>query len=155
MVTIKNTQRLIKIDREKISQDSQEILNIIGYPDFDLGIWFTTNKTIQRLNRDYRGKDKPTDILSFSFYPNLKPGQKIIVDDPDEKNLGDLVLSPAYIVEQIKNTEVNLTERLEVLLIHGICHLLGYDHEIDKDYRQMRAKEVSILKKLKASQNFN
>ena len=150
MIIIKNTQRLVKIDKNKLKKNAQGILDIIGYEDFDLGIWLTSNKTIQKINREYRKKDKPTDILSFSFHPNIKPGKKINARNEDEKNLGDLILSPIYIEEQLKNTNISFEDRLEVLLIHGICHLLGYDHEIDKDYRQMRAKELSILKKLKS-----
>jgi rRNA maturation RNase YbeY len=149
MVTIKNTQRTVKINKKEIELVATKILNIIGYPDFDLGIWFTNNKTVRYYNHKYRNKDKPTDILSFSYHSNLKPGQKIIVHSEEDKNLGDLILSAPYIQAQANKLKISLQDHIVTLLVHGICHLLGYDHETNKEYRQMRAKESYILKKLK------
>ena len=78
MITIKNTQRKTKINTRKIHTQVQKILKNIGYPDFDIGIWFTTNQTLQRYNAQYRNKNKPTDILSFPYHPNLASNKKII-----------------------------------------------------------------------------
>lgn len=153
MIVIRNTQRKIKIDKAKIAKEAQDILDIIKYPDFDLGIWFTSNKTIREYNAQYRNKDKATDVLSFSYHPNIKPGQKIKALEEEDKNLGDLILAPEYILKQCKELKVDFEPRLTILLIHGICHLLGYDHILDQEFRQMRAKEVFILKKLQEKQS--
>ena len=96
MITIKNTQRTIPIDQLYITEVAQIILEELGYKDFDLGIWFTTNATIRTYNRTYRHKDKATDILSFAYHTDLKAGQKIKVKDADDKNLGDLIISPLF-----------------------------------------------------------
>ena len=77
MILIKNTQKKIKIDINHIKKDVQTILNLLGYPDFDIGIWFTTNPTIRKYNKEYREKDKATDVLSFPYHETLKPGEKI------------------------------------------------------------------------------
>ena len=146
MITLKNRQRRFPLNLTRIERTVERILTLLKYPDFDIGILFTTNKTIRRYNKQYRHKDKPTDILSFSYH-HLTPGQRIHVTEEEDKNLGDLILSIEYIDKHKLNQ--SLEERLTVLLIHGICHLLGYDHETDHDWRSMRAKEAYLLKKLR------
>lgn len=148
MINIKNTQRSIKLDKSKIEKFIAQALDILGYTDFDIGIWFTSDKNIRFYNKTYRDKDKPTDVLSFPFYPNLKAGQKIKAASDDEKNLGDLIISPSYVQNDSEKFEVSFEDRLKLILVHGILHLLGYDHIEDKDYKVMRAKELYLLKKL-------
>ena len=149
MITIKNSQRSIPINKTSIAKDARTILDVLGYSDFDLGIWITTNKTIRYYNKTYRHQDKPTDILSFSFHPDLKPGQRIMPTTDDDKNLGDLIISAEYVQKDAKKLGVSLDHRMKVLLVHGICHLLGYDHENDKDYDIMKEKEEALLKHIK------
>jgi len=148
MIHIKNTQRKIKINEKKIKACVQQILDICQYQDFDIGIWFTTNKTIQKFNKTYRKKDKPTDILSFSFHTDLKAGEKIKTKTDDDKNLGDLIISAEFAQNDAKKGGRSLHEHLKILLVHGICHLLGYDHTTESDYKKMRTKELGILKKI-------
>jgi probable rRNA maturation factor len=148
MILIKNTQRKVPLDVERLHKEAQAVLDILGYHDYDLGIWITTNRTIRAYNRTYRFKDKPTDILSFPYYPDLKPGERIRPTSDEEKNLGDIIISAEYVLQEAKKYGVTLDDRLRVLLVHGICHLLGYDHISDDDYRQMQAKETFILNTL-------
>ena len=108
------------------------MLHVLGYQDFDLGIWFTTNQTIQRYNKKYRKKDKPTDILSFSYHTDLKPGQEIKVKEDEDKNLGDLIISLEFAQKDVKKLKKSIVEHLQILLVHGIAHLLGYDHKKKK-----------------------
>ncbi|MFA6066402.1 MAG: rRNA maturation RNase YbeY [Candidatus Babeliaceae bacterium] len=150
MILIKNTQRKVILDTQKLEQNAQVLLDSLRYSDYDLGIWITTNKTIRLYNKTYRHKDKATDILSFMNYPQLQAGKRIRPIDGD-KNLGDLIISAEYVVQEALKYNVTLEQRLQVLLVHGICHLLGYDHIEDADYRRMRAKEAYLLKKLRSS----
>lgn len=145
MITIKNSQQSIPINITSFTKDAQTILDVLGYHDFDLGIWITTNKTIQQYNKTYRNKDKPTDILSFAFHPNLKAGATIKPITEDDKNLGDLIISAEYVQKDAEKLGVTFETRMKVLLVHGICHLLGYDHENDKDYEIMKEKEEALL----------
>ena len=152
MITIRNTQRSVKIDIEKLKEAIARMLEIVGYPDFDLGIRITNNKTIRQYNNIYRRQDKPTDVISFPYYPKLKAGEKIKPHDDrddDEKNLGDILISAEYVKDQAKKAGVPFEEHLIRICVHGICHLLGYDHITDSDYRRMRAKEAFIIKTLK------
>jgi probable rRNA maturation factor len=146
MITIKNTQRKIALNVPKIRQDVQKILDALGYADFDIGIWFTSNKTMREYNFNFRDKDKPTDILSFPYYPTLKAGERIEPESEDDRNLGDLIVSAEYVQKDAVSLQVPFEDRLKLLLVHGICHLLGYDHINDGDFKRMRAKEVYLLK---------
>lgn len=148
MITIKNTQRTFKIDLKKVESDAQKILTELGYKDFDLGIWFTTNKTIREYNKKYRNKDKATDILSFPYHANLKAGQKIKITCDEDKNVGDILIAVAFVENLLELYQVDLQKRISVLLIHGICHLLGYTHYDEQNDEKMSAKERSIAKKL-------
>lgn len=149
MITIKNSQRKISINREQLQADAQKLLTLLGYADFDLGILITTNATIRRYNGTYRMQDKPTDILSFPFHTDLQPGQKIKITSEDDKNLGDIIISAEYVDANTKALPGSFDERIQLLLVHGVCHLLGYDHITDEQYKQMHRKEQMLLKKLR------
>jgi probable rRNA maturation factor len=151
MITIKNSQRKIIVDIQQLKKNAQYMLNALGYPDFDLGIFLTTNKTIHRYNKQFRHKDKPTDILSFPFHPDIKPGEKIVAEWPEDKNLGDLIISLEYVQkEAIETWNTTLDERMKVLLAHGLAHLLNYDHITDADYAVMQRIEKKLLKAIEA-----
>ncbi len=148
MITIKNSQRKFSIDQEMVKAEAQMILETLGYGDFDLGIWFTTNKTIRYYNATYRKKDKPTDILSFPYHEGLTPGQRIEPIDEDEKTLGDLLISVEFVYGLLPLYTVTLQKRITTLLIHGICHLLGYSHYDENNDKIMSALEKKLAKHL-------
>lgn len=148
MITIKNTQRKIKVDVAQLKKDAQTILDALNYGDFDLGILITSDKTIHKYNKEYRDKDKPTDVLSFPYHTELKAGQRIKISSEDDKNLGDLIFAPQYITNDLPKWNTTFEKHLKRLLVHGICHLLGYDHIEDADYKKMYKKEMALLKKL-------
>lgn len=148
MIVIRNTQRKIALNINKIRQDIQCILDALQYSDYDLGIWFTSNKTMHIYNKKYRGNNSVTDILSFPCYTNLKAGERIIPQNPDDKNLGDIIIAPEYVQHDLARWKQTFDQRMRALLVHGICHLLGYDHINDEDYKVMKRKESALLKKL-------
>lgn len=148
MITIKNSQRKILIDAQQLKKDAQTLLDALRYCDFDLGIWLTSDATIRKYNKAYRNKDKVTDILSFPFYPQLKAGERIKAKNEEDKNLGDLIIAPHYVQKDLPRWGQTFEQRMRVLLVHGICHLLGYDHETDEEYAVMHRKELDLLKKL-------
>jgi probable rRNA maturation factor len=148
MVTIKNKQRKIFVNINTILQDIEILLELLKYQDFDIGLLLTTNKTMRAYNREYRHIDKPTDILSFPYRPKLQAGKRITIHSQEDRNLGDLIISLEYVQKEAEQLNVTLAHRLRVLIVHGICHLLGYDHIEDYDYRRMRAKEAWLLKQL-------
>ncbi len=148
MIVIKNTQRQYPIDTASLKAAITTVLKAVGYPDYDLTVWFTTDPTIRKYNKQFRGKDKATDVISFPYYETKKPGTlpKTSVEEPI---LGDIMLSPAYITQDLVNWNQALDERILILVVHSICHLLGYDHEIDSDFAIMAKEEKRLMDMLK------
>lgn len=142
-ILIKNQQKIIKINQRKIREIVKKILQSLKVDEkTEVSILFTDDKFIRLLNNKYRGIDNPTDVLSFS----LQEG----VDKPpvveSEKLLGDIIVSVETAQRQADTLNHSIEKELTVLLIHGLLHLTGHDHEKDQDYKIMREKENKILK---------
>lgn len=148
MITIRNTQRSFTIDTEQVKKTAQSILHELGYDDFDLGIWLTTSKTIRKYNKDFRNKDKATDILSFPYHYDLQPGQRITVHTPEDKNVGDVIIALDFVHNLLPLYKTTLDKRLGILLVHGICHLLGYTHYDEENDEKMSTLEKKIARTL-------
>lgn len=104
------------------------------------------DELLQALNRDYRGKDAPTNVLSF---PNLTPPElKAALRWKQPLVLGDLIFSGDAILRQAADQGKEPSHHLAHLLVHGCLHLLGYDHEHDRDAARMERREIAILKRL-------
>ena len=147
MINIQSRQRKISIKNLKIEQKLNFLLNELDYSKYDIGLLITTDKTIRAYNKEYRAKDKATDILSFPYH-DLKAGDRIKVEQQEDKNLGDMIISLEYVQKDAKKLSVTFENRMDVLLVHGICHLLGYDHIEDEDYLVMKEMEDKLLDKL-------
>jgi probable rRNA maturation factor len=93
----------------------------------------------RRLNRQYRGKDKPTNVLSF---PSRVPASV------RPRPLGDIVICPAVLEREAREQGKPLRAHWAHLMVHGVLHLLGYDHENDRDARRMERREVAVLRRL-------
>ncbi|MCK5632549.1 rRNA maturation RNase YbeY, partial [bacterium] len=131
-----------------LKKNARTILGLLDYHDFELNLFLTTNKTIRAYNKKFRSIDKPTDILSFPYHPDLQPGEVIIPKLPNDKHLGDIIISLEYVKEDIQKLKTTFAYRLQVLLVHGICHLIGYDHQTDAQYEQMQKIEKKLLEKI-------
>jgi len=151
MITLRNEQTDITVDTKKLEAHAQRILDMLGYSDFDLGILLAAADEIQHYNREYRNIDKATDVLSFPFHNEITAGEKINATNDDEKNLGDVIICPVYAQTTLIDWDQSIEERLNGLLVHGICHLIGYDHEVDEQEEQMLAMEAKLLSKIKQS----
>ena len=112
---------------------------------FSLDVLWTDDEQIQTLNRDYRGKDKATDVLSFPFWEDdaLFEGEPV--------PLGDLVLSLQTAIRQAEELKHSLQEELAFLAIHGTLHLLGFDHDTPSKRRAMFAWQDELSALLKAT----
>ncbi len=130
------------------------MLNAIGGSKYDAGVLLTSDSHIQEMNRQYRSKDAPTDVLSFRYHDIKIPGQfprrrkkQQHSDIEDFYYLGDILISVPYVERYCLDNNRNFDDRMRRLLAHGICHLLGYDHECDTTHRRMTAAEDFILSK--------
>lgn len=106
----------------------------------ELSVVLADDALVRRLNRTYRGKDKPTNVLSFALTES---------EDPDREGgptiLGDVVLAHETLVREAAEQAKPLESHFAHLVVHGVLHLLGYDHEEDADADEMEALEVEVL----------
>ena len=153
MICIINRVRTTSVDVETTKKIIAKMVADLGYDGFDVGVLLTTNKTIQRYNRDYRKQDKPTDILSFPYHSNLKPGDRIIVTCEDDRNLGDIIISLEYVKAHAAEWDRTIKQHLHALLAHGIAHLLNYDHQTDQEYEVMQKVESTLLQAITQDTN--
>lgn len=108
----------------------------------EVSILLTNDENIAILNRTYRETDGPTDVLAFSQLE----GEEGFAEDEAESPLGDVVISVETAQRQAAEHGHNLDEEIDVLLVHGILHLLGYDHAEPEDERAMFARQAELLK---------
>jgi probable rRNA maturation factor len=104
----------------------------------ELSLLFVEDERIRALNRDWRGKDKPTNVLSFPAFPTT-PGK------PLPPMLGDIVLARETVEREAEEEGKPLENHLTHLVVHGLLHLLGHDHETDEEAEIMEAAERRIL----------
>lgn len=118
----------------------------------DVSILVTSDEEMQALNRDYRGVDAPTDVLSFA----AQEGDDLIQDAPAElgallaRSLGDLVIAYPYAARQAERHGNSAQAELALLTVHGVLHLLGHDHASAEDEAAMWALQEEILAPLGA-----
>ncbi len=114
--------------------------------DWEISLVLADNAYIQELNRDYRDLDRPTDVLSFALEEGEEMPNPLAV-----RMLGDIVLSLEKAQEQAEEFGHSLEREIAYLTVHGVLHLLGYDHMLEEDKAVMRSKEEEILALLNLS----
>lgn len=107
----------------------------------ELSITFADDALVQRLNREYRDTDEPTDVLSFG----QADGEEFTVPPGEARHLGDIVISVDTARRQADEHTLALDDEVAHLVVHGVLHLLGYDHELPADEAVMRRREDAIL----------
>ena len=131
----------IDVPVQPVVDTAQQILHIVGLHGVELSILLCDNQFIWPLNRDYRGKDAPTDVLSFA----QREGEGA---DPNDPILGDVIISIERAAEQAPQHGKSLEDELKLLLVHGVLHLLGYDHIDAEEAEEMEHREREILSQL-------
>jgi probable rRNA maturation factor len=145
-VAIQNRQRTVKIQTPLIKKRLQQLLVFVGCADAELSVVFANDTLMQALNRTYRHKDQTTNVLAFP-QPPAEPGEA------DSALLGDVIVSLPAAAREARVLRQSLEDRVLYLLIHGILHLLGYDHEGSEDEGQrMAVREQEILAFLHAAE---
>ncbi|MDD9901076.1 MAG: rRNA maturation RNase YbeY [Alphaproteobacteria bacterium] len=113
--------------------------------DIEIHILLTTNARIKPLNRDWMGKDKPTNVLSFPQFQIKGLKKSDLAHFPDTVELGDVVLAHETIKREAREQGKKLEDHVIHLIVHGVLHLLGYDHMTEKDAKSMEKLECDIL----------
>jgi probable rRNA maturation factor len=132
MVEVVNRQRRLKLDTEAWSTFADKALDAIGKSDSLATIAFVSDKRIRELNRQFRGIDKATDVLSF-------PAE-------EKANLGDIAVSVDTAAVQAEENGLTLDGEIAQLILHGLLHLCGYDHETDNG--EMNRQELKLRRRL-------
>ena len=122
--------------------ETEKILNQKLY----ISLTLTTPEQIQKINKEYRNIDNPTDVLSFPMFE--KEELKEVLENNIEEVLGDIIISIERIYEQAKEYGHSFERELAYMVVHGFYHLMGEDHMEEEEKKQMRAKEENILNKL-------
>ncbi|XQY90750.1 rRNA maturation RNase YbeY [Metabacillus sp. HB246100] len=112
--------------------------------DAELSITYVTNERIQEINREYRDKDQPTDVISFAL-EEMGEGEMEIIGLDQPPMLGDIIISIPRAVEQAEEYGHSFIRELGFLACHGFLHLLGYDHMNEEDEQMMFTKQKEIL----------
>jgi len=111
----------------------------------EMGLVISSGERVRELNRDYRGRDEPTDVLAFSAREEAD-GLPPFIPPPDGVlHLGEVIISYPQALIQAEEHGHPLKKELAILLIHGLLHLLGYDHEKSDAERKMQAREKELL----------
>ncbi|MGI8522750.1 MAG: rRNA maturation RNase YbeY [Nocardioides sp.] len=143
-----------EIDVKQLAALSRFVLDQLRvHPLAELCIKAVDEDTIAELNGQWMEKDGPTDVLAFPM-DELRPG--LVSEDPEEGVLGDLVLCPAVAVRQAAarredgHDEYSTQAEIELLTVHGILHLLGYDHAEPEEHREMFGLQDDLLRQWRA-----
>ncbi|MGN0929388.1 MAG: rRNA maturation RNase YbeY [Alphaproteobacteria bacterium] len=128
--SVKNLEKLSK----KVVCKTFKMVGVKQVKGMEINVLLTGDKEIQEFNKNYRGKDKPTNVLSF--------------ETGDEFLLGDIVMSLATLKKEAVAQHISLENHYAHLLCHGVLHLLGFDHIDDTDAREMEFFEIKILESM-------
>ena len=134
MIEVVNRQRRFKVDTEAWTTFATKALAAIGNGESSATIAFVSDKRIRELNRQFRGIDKATDVLSFP------------ADETDELNLGDIAISTETAATQAKENGLSFDDEIAQLILHGLLHLSGHDHETDNG--EMNRLELRLRRNL-------
>ncbi|MBW2367411.1 MAG: rRNA maturation RNase YbeY [Deltaproteobacteria bacterium] len=142
-ILIDNRQSRLKICPAKIRETAQTILSALDCPDGELSILIVDDPQIALLNQQYLDRTGPTNVIAFpmqeGLFSNITPGL-----------LGDVVISIDTAEREGALGTVGLATRFKELLVHGVLHLFGYDHETKPDEDKMAEKNTAILKRIQS-----
>ena len=143
IIRVQNRQRTVTIHTAGVKKRVQQIMTYLGCADKELSVVFGSDRMLQELNRIYRHKDSPTNVLAFPQRPTYE-------GEPATAILGDVIVSLPTAAREACVLQQALEERVVYLLLHGILHLLGYDHERSAAQRRcMEALERQVLAHLR------
>lgn len=156
MISIVNLQRKVKIDLKPFREFINTLPTIVSEAaDSSVSVAFVSDRRMTELNKFFRGKDSTTDVLSFPHEPDefetksdgLSRSEGGTPEGVTPTFLGDIVISVEQAQRQAKENKLTLENEIKQLILHGLLHLCGYDHETDSG--EMNARELELRKKLK------
>ena len=136
------------VDEGWVRRIAQTVLKAEGVaPPYEVSLVFTDSETVKQLNRDYRGVDEYTDVLAFYMLPQKGADSSFALPPNGVTRLGEVIISYPQAVAQAKEQGHSPERELALLVIHGILHLLSYDHEEPEEESKMRERERELLER--------
>ena len=144
-VLLSNRQRKVRVDCKRLRQVAELALKSLGFEEAELSVLLVSDRRMQALNRQYLGRNRPTDVLAFAQWEG--GGEAL---HPDW--LGDVVISAETAAEQAVREGAALNQELDLLLVHGILHLIGYEHTgPEREAAAMEKKQKQLLRRINKS----
>jgi probable rRNA maturation factor len=151
---ILNRQRAVRVAQRPLELFLARVRRELGLTEADLTICFVSDAEIARMNQAFRKKKGPTDVLSFPATERRRPAilrtpRSLRIQSPESQVpsfLGDIAIAPSVARRNAKKLGRTLPSELQILILHGVLHLLGYDHETDRG--QMDRIEARLRRKL-------
>ncbi len=148
VVPVHRRRRIAGVERGLIQRVARRALQAEAAPSCEVSVLLTGDSQIRTLNRDYRGIDAPTDVLSFAQWEGAAPTARAwLAAQPAHETapLGDVIISVDTARQEAATLRAPLDDVMAHLVVHGVLHLLGYDHGTAREQRAMRARETRIL----------
>ena len=157
LVTLENAQDIVTVAPE-LTKQLNAVMAVVAKQEeltdnTEVDITLVTDEEIHELNRVYRQVDRPTDVLSFALDENEEE-EPALVGDTGDHLLGDIIISVETAQRQAQEYGHGLERELLYLAVHGVLHLLGYDHMVAEDKVVMRKREEEVLRELDMSEEF-
>ena len=147
-ITIGREPENLDVPQEALDAVRRAVLTVgelYGVMGAEVSVTLTDDAHIHVLNRDYRGVDRPTDVLSFALTESEEPA---ILDAPYGVVLGDLVISLERVAAQAEEYGHSVLRELSFLTVHGMLHLLGYDHMEEEERLEMEEEQRHVMEEL-------
>jgi probable rRNA maturation factor len=129
---------------------AEQVLTVLDVSsDAELGLFIASGERVKQLNRDYLGRDEPTDVLAFSAREGVGADLPSFIQPPDGVlHLGEVIVSYPQAVRQAEEYKHSVKKELLVLIIHGVLHLLGYEHDKPELELKMKAREKEVMRRI-------
>lgn len=149
IINLENAQEKIDLEEtvlKRLQEGIDAVADLNGLAEeAEVDLTIVDDEEIHELNRQYRGMDKPTDVLSFALDEGEEDEPELI-GGPEEHLYGDIIISAETALRQAEEYGHGLEREMTYLAVHGMFHLLGYDHMTEEDKAEMRAKEEEALR---------
>lgn len=159
IINLENTQEQVALEPvvlERVQEGLQAVARLNDLAaEAEVDVTIVDDAEIHELNREYRGMDKPTDVLSFALDEDSEDSDEPeLLGAPEEHLYGDIIISAETALRQAEEYGHGLERELTYLAVHGMFHLLGYDHMTEAEKAVMRAKEEEALRAINLSEEF-
>lgn len=148
LVTLVDKNLQVRVDKRWLRRLVKQSLALHGIDaEVELSLVISDDVAVRELNRRYRGIDQPTDVLSFALHSDdvCRTRAAFVMPPGDVVDLGEVIISYPRAAKQAAERNCSVEDELALLVVHGVLHLLGYDHDKPAREREMRALEQKVL----------